>query len=429
MVGRGAVRALFLIIENGRNEMRAVLAAIASVAAVTLPLSVPADAQMKIKLEEVAKGLTHPLAMVSIPDGSGRRAVIEQHGLVRIIDARGRLLPEPFLNIQSKLVHLEPFFEEQGLLGIAFHPDYRTNGKFYIAYSAPLRGDAPLDRKLWWAHTNVVSEMTVSKDNPNRANPSTEKVIHMLDWPQFNHNGHWIAFGPDGKLYVSTGDGGYANDWGIGHNVATGNGQDLKSLHGKILRFDVDKDDHVPADNPLVGRNDAEPLIWAYGLRNPWRCSFDMAGTRELFCGDVQQDSFEEVDIVTKGANYGWRRMEGDKCFDYANPKVHPASCDKTGLVEPILVYKNCTAQPQGCLGISITGGYVYRGSRNPPLRGSYVFGDFVSGRVFRLASGGSTVEEMLDTGRSISSFAEANDGEMFLVDYAAGTLHRLAPP
>ena len=257
--------------------MRAVLTALAAVAAVTLPLSVPADAQTKIKLEEVAGGLTHPLAMVSIPDGSGRKAVIEQTGLVRIIDARGRLLPEPFLNIQSKLVHLEPFFDEQGLLGIAFHPNYRTNGKFYIAYSQPLRGDAPLDRKLWWAHTNVVAEMTVSKDNPNKANPSAEKIIHSLDWPQFNHNGHWIEFGPDGKLYLSTGDGGYANDWGIGHNVTIGNGQDMKSEHGKMLRLDVDKDDYIPADNPFVGRADHEPLIWASGLRNPWRCSFDMA--------------------------------------------------------------------------------------------------------------------------------------------------------
>ena len=331
------------------------LTALAAVAAVTLPFSVPADAQTKIKLEEVAGGLTHPLAMVSIPDGSGRRAVIEQTGLVRIIDARGRLLPEPFLNIQSKLVHLEPFFDEQGLLGIAFHPNYRTNGKFYIAYSAPLRGDAPLDRKLWWAHTNTISEYTVSKDNPNRANPNLEKIIHQLDWPQFNHNGHWMDFGPDGKLYVSTGDGGYANDWGIGHNVTTGNGQDLKSEHGKMLRLDVDKDDLIPADNPFVGRNDAEPTIWAYGLRNPWRCSFDMAGSRELFCGDVQQDSFEEVSVVARGSNLGWRRMEADKCFDFVNPKVHPATCDKTGLTEPIMVYKNCTAQPQGCIGISVT--------------------------------------------------------------------------
>ena len=339
------------------------LTALAAVAAVTLPFSVPADAQTKVKLEEVAGGLTHPLAMVSIPDGSGRKAVIEQHGLVRIIDARGRLLPEPFLNIQAKIVQLHPFFDERGLIGIAFHPNYQSNGKFYIAYSAPLNGEAPLDRKLWWSHTNTVSEMTVSKDNPNRANPNSERVVHRLDWPQFNHNGHWMGFGPDGKLYVSTGDGGYANDWGIGHNVTLGNGQDLKSEHGKMLRLDVDKDDGIPSDNPFVGRNDAEATIWAYGLRNPWRCSFDMAGTRELICGDVQQDSFEEVSVVARGSNLGWRRMEADKCFDYVNPKQHPATCDKSGLIEPIMTYKNCTAQPEGCIGISVTGGYVYRGA------------------------------------------------------------------
>src|SRR5215204_5137119 len=155
----------------------------------------------------------------------------------------------------------------------------------------------------------TVSEMTVSKDNPNKANANSEKIISQIDWPQFNHNGHWIGFGPDGKLYVSTGDGGYANDWGIGHNVTTGNGQDLMSINGKMLRLDVDKDDLVPTDNPFVGRNDALPQIWALGLRNPWRCSFDMAGGRELYCGDVQQNSYEEVDIITKGGNYGWRRM------------------------------------------------------------------------------------------------------------------------
>ena len=264
----------------------------AGLAAAGLLAAAPAGAEVKIKLEEVASGLTHPLAMVSIPDGSGRKAVIEQHGQVRIIDARGRLLPEPFLNIQSKLVHLEPFFDEQGLLGIAFHPNYRENGKFYIAYSAPLRGDAPLERKLWWAHTNTISEMTVSKDSPNKANANSEKIISQIDWPQFNHNGHWIAFGPDGKLYVATGDGGYANDWGIGHNVTTGNGQDLMSLHGKILRFDVDREDLTPTDNPFVGRSDALPQIWALGLRNPWRCSFDMAGDRGLYCGDVQQNAY-----------------------------------------------------------------------------------------------------------------------------------------
>jgi glucose/arabinose dehydrogenase len=171
------------------------------------------QSEVKIKLEEVASGLTHPLAMVSIPDGSGRKAVIEQPGQIRIIDARGRLLPDSFLNIEAKIVRLHHFFDERGLLGLAFHPNYRENGKFYIAYSAPLRGDAELEKKLWYSHTNTISEMTVSKESPNKANPLSEKVISQIDWPQFNHNGHWIGFGPDGKLYVATGDGGYANDW------------------------------------------------------------------------------------------------------------------------------------------------------------------------------------------------------------------------
>ena len=283
--------------------MRFVLTALAAVAAVTLPLSVPANAQLKIKLQEVASGLIHPLAMVSIPDGTGRMAVIEQHGQVRIIDARGRLLPEPFLNIGPKMVTLHHFFDERGLLGIAFHPNYTDNGKFYLAYSAPTARQASSIRRLWWAHTNVVAEFQVSKDNPNKADANYERVISQIDWPQFNHNGHWIGFGPDGMLYISTGDGGYANDWGIGHNVTTGNGQDMKSLHGKILRIDVNKADLIPADNPFVGRTDAVPQIWAFGLRNPWRCSFDMAGDKALYCADVQQNSFEEVNIITKGAN------------------------------------------------------------------------------------------------------------------------------
>ena len=406
--------------------MRFALSALAAGLAAAGLLAAPAGAQVKIKLEEVASGLTHPLALVSIPDGSGRKAVIEQHGQVRIIDARGRLLPEPFLNIQSKLVHLEPFFDEQGLLGIAFHPNYRENGKFYIAYSAPLRGDAPLERKLWWAHTNTISEMTVSKDNPNKANANSEKIISQIDWPQFNHNGHWIAFGPDGKLYVSTGDGGYANDWGIGHHVTTGNGQDLMSLHGKILRFDVDREDLTPTDNPFIGRNDALPQIWALGLRNPWRCSFDMAGNRELYCGDVQQNAYEEVSLVTKGGNYGWRKMEADKCFDFVNPNTHPASCDKAGLTDPILVYKNCTAIPQGCQGISITGGYVYRGP-HAPWAGKYIFGDWsksfaeMDGQIFfgtKGADGKWTMETASIQGMQpapyMLAFAQDDRGEVY---------------
>lgn len=406
--------------------MRIALFALATAAILPFLVATPAEAQVKIKLEEVASGLTHPLAMVPIPDGSGRKAVIEQHGVVRIIDARGRLLPDPFLNIESKIKTLHHFFDERGLLGIAFHPNYRENGKFYIAYSAPIRGDAPLERKLWWSHTNTVSEMTVSKDDRNKANANSERIISQIDWPQFNHNGHWISFGPDGKLYISTGDGGYANDWGIGHNVTTGNGQDLTTPLGKILRLDVDREDLIPTDNPFVGRSDALPQIWAYGLRNPWRCSFDVGGDKELICADVQQNSFEEVNVIKKGGNYGWRRMEANKCFDYAKPDAHPANCDKNGLIEPILVYNNCTAVPQGCSGISITGGYVYRGSQGA-WAGKYIFGDWsrtfasMDGQIFfatKGSDGNLTMEKAAVSGMTtlpyILAFAQDDKGDVY---------------
>jgi glucose/arabinose dehydrogenase len=406
--------------------MRFALSSLAAATIAALLAAEPANAEIKIKLEEVASGLTHPLAMVSIPDGSGRKAVIEQTGQVRIIDARGRLLPDAFLNIESKIVRLHHFFDERGLIGIAFHPNYRENGKFYIAYSAPLRGDAILDQKLWWSHTNTVSEMTVSKENPNKANANSERIISQIDWPQFNHNGHWLGFGPDGKLYVSTGDGGYANDWGIGHNVTTGNGQDLMTPLGKMLRLDVDKDDLVPTDNPFVGRNDAVPEIWALGLRNPWRCSFDMGGDRQLFCGDVQQNSFEEISIVTKGGNYGWRKMEADKCFDYVKPNEHPTTCDKTGLTDPILVYNNCTKKPQGCLGISVTGGHVYRGSHQA-WAGKYIFGDWsksfesMDGQIFfgtKGADGKWTLEKAVAPGMEklpyMLAFSQDERGDVY---------------
>jgi glucose/arabinose dehydrogenase len=406
--------------------MRFALSSLAAATIAALLAAEPANAEIKIKLEEVASGLTHPLAMVSIPDGSGRKAVIEQTGQVRIIDARGRLLPDAFLNIESKIVRLHHFFDERGLIGIAFHPNYRENGKFYIAYSAPLRGDAILDQKLWWSHTNTVSEMTVSKENPNKANANSERIISQIDWPQFNHNGHWLGFGPDGKLYVSTGDGGYANDWGIGHNVMTGNGQDLMTPLGKMLRLDVDKDDLVPTDNPFVGRNDAVPEIWALGLRNPWRCSFDMGGDRQLFCGDVQQNSFEEISIVAKGGNYGWRKMEADKCFDYVKPNEHPTTCDKTGLTDPILVYNNCTKKPQGCLGISVTGGHVYRGSHQA-WAGKYIFGDWsksfesMDGQIFfgtKGADGKWTLEKAVAPGMEklpyMLAFSQDERGDVY---------------
>ena len=370
-------------------------------AAALLLCTTTAQAQVSIKLEPFVTGVNAPLAMVQ-PKGDDRIFVIEQFGRVRII-RDGKLQAEPFLDIRNLIPSLYSDFDERGLLGIAFHPDFKNNGRFFVAYSAHLDFQGDLAKEFWWDHSNVVAEYRVSADDPDVADPKSARVIHSLDWPQFNHNGHWIGFGPDGMLYISTGDGGYANDWGIGHNVTEGNGQDLTSKHGKILRIDVDKGTPyaVPADNPFVGNNNAESEIWAYGLRNPWRCSFDMGGG-DLFCADVQQNSYEEVDIVQKGDNLGWRKMEATHCFDYVKPDDHPASCDKGGLKLPILEYQNCTAKPDGCKGISVTGGYIYRGSAKA-WDGKYIFGDWsksfaaMDGQLF-IGSKGSDGKWSMDT-------------------------------
>ncbi len=406
-----------------------------------------------VKLEEVASGLIHPLAMVS-PPGDDRRFIIQQNGFIKILTKDGEVLEEPFLDISTKLVSLLSDFDEEGLLGLAFHPDFATNKKFYVAYTVPINPQGDLGKKLWWAHTTYVSEMTVSEDDPNVANTSSERIVNQLDWPQFNHNGHWIAFGPDKMLYISTGDGGYANDWGIGHNPEIGNGQDLLSPHGKILRINVDEDGEgghgIPADNPFVGQPDsALPEIWAYGLRNPWRCSFDMGGTNELFCGDVQQNSYEEVSIIQKGGNYGWRVMEANHCFDFLAPNEHPEDCAKTDMIAPILEYKNCTAKPDGCEGISVTGGYVYRGSHKD-WDGKYFFGDWsksfgaMDGQLFvatKGADGSWTKENVKVTNMDgplpyVLAFAQDNAGEVYLLSAVstgpAGGLdkiYKIVPP
>ena len=310
-----------------------------------------------------------------------------------MINEDGELDSSPFLDIRNLVIDRHPDFDERGLLGLAFHPDFKTNGKFYVAYSAKLDFQGDLGQMLWYSHSNVVAEYTVLKDNPDKADPNSGRVVMTTPWPQFNHNGHWIGFGPDGMLYISQGDGGYANDWGIGHNPQIGNGQDMTSRLGKMLRVDVSSLPYsIPADNPKMSED--VPEIFAAGMRNPWRCSFDMGGDNELFCGDVQQNSFEEIDIVTNGANYGWRTMEATHCFDFNNPNDHPATCDKDGLTLPILEYKNCSAQPDGCKGISITGGYVYRGGQ-AAWDGKYIFGDWsksfgaMDGQIFFGTKGG----------------------------------------
>jgi glucose/arabinose dehydrogenase len=333
-----------------------------------------------IGLTLVAHGLSSPVSLTESPDDSGRLFVADQMGLVRIIDADGALLEEPFLDLRGRMVSLMPNFDERGLLGLAFHPRYAENGRFFVYYSAPRRPSAPMN----FNHTSHVSEFSVSAD-PRVAEPGSERVLLQVDQPQFNHNAGGLAFGPDGHLYISLGDGGGANDVGTGHTPGLGNGQDVSNLLGSILRIDVDAGSPygIPGDNPFLGREGRDE-IYAYGLRNPFRFSFDQGGSRELLAADVGQNLWEEVNLIRKGGNYGWNRKEGTHCFDPQAPNTPPTSCPDVGplgepLLDPVVEYGNSRVQPDG-LGIAVIGGYVYRGRSLPQLNGRYVFGDWSVG-------------------------------------------------
>jgi glucose/arabinose dehydrogenase len=340
-----------------------------------------------IALELIAEGLTAPVALVEPPDGSGRLFVVDQAGVIRIIDADGDLLPAPFLDVSSRMVQLRTSFDERGLLGLAFHPNYAANGRFFVFYSAPLRTGQPPGRADY-DHTAHISEFHVSATNPDLADPSSERIVLQVDEPQFNHNGGTLAFGPgDGFLYISLGDGGGGNDTGLGHvddwyaANAGGNGQDLtQNLLGSILRIDIDGANpyQVPSDNPFVGEEGLDE-VWAYGFRNPYRFSFDMAGDNSLLVGDAGQELWEEVSVVVRGGNYGWNVKEGTHCFSTDDPESSPASCpsvDQNGdpLIDPVIEFRNSKNSADG-LGVVVVGGHVYRGQELPELDGSYLFG------------------------------------------------------
>ncbi|HMT30394.1 MAG TPA: PQQ-dependent sugar dehydrogenase [Bacteroidia bacterium] len=312
-----------------------------------------------VKLVEVTSGFTSPVGMATPDDGSNRLFVFEQGGKIKIVK-NGKLLDEPFMDVSARLDGLNIAYSEKGLLGMAFHPDYKTNGRFFLYYSAPLKQSG-------FDHKSVVAEYKVSPENPDAASMK-EEVIMEINQPESNHNGGMLLFGPDGFLYIGLGDGGGAND----EHGSNGNGQNLNTLLGKILRIDVNgkKPYEIPTDNPFVGKENCKPEIYAYGLRNPWRFSFDKA-TGKLFCGDVGQNKYEEINIIKKGGNYGWRVMEGYHCF---NPSTN---CDKSGLELPIDEYDHDT-------GISICGGYMYRGTSYPSLHGYYFFADW-NGKLFCL--------------------------------------------
>ena len=334
-----------------------------------------------VDVRQIAAGLTAPVALVEPPDGSRRLFIVDQIGLIRVLLPDGQLLAEPFLDVRDRLVTLMPNFDERGLLGLAFHPHYAENGRFFVYYSAPLREGAPAG----WNCTSHISEFLVSAD-PNRADAASERILLQIDKPQFNHNGGTVAFGPDGNLYISIGDGGGANDVGLGHvedwypDNAGGNGQDITdNLLGSILRIDVDGGAPyaIPLDNPFVGTEGLDE-IWAYGFRNPYRISFDGSS---LFAGDAGQLLWEEVSLVVKGGNYGWNVKEGTHCFDAENNAVSPATCPSFApggvpLRDPVIEYSNAR-NPIGGFGLVVVGGHVYRGGELPQLRGRYVFGDW----------------------------------------------------
>lgn len=333
-----------------------------------------------IHLEKVADGLVAPIQLTAPGDGTGRRFIVDQVGVVRILTREGRLLPEPFLDLRSVIIKLEKQYDERGLLGLAFHPRYAENGRFFAYYSVPLQPAMPDS----FDHANRLVEFRVSPTNPNRADPAPRRLLLELAWPYSNHNGGTIAFGPDGYLYVAMGDGGNRDDQGRGHvtdwysaNVG-GNGQDIEqNLLGSILRLDVNAADGrvygIPADNPFVGKPGMDE-IWAYGLRNPFRIAFD-SQTGTLFASDAGQELYEEIDIIVKGGNYGWNVMEGTHCFDAANPQHPPYECPRVApngdpLLPPIAQYDHYK-------GVVVVGGVMYQGKSAPGLRGQYLFADW----------------------------------------------------
>jgi glucose/arabinose dehydrogenase len=350
-------------------------------------------------LDPVVSGVDNPTFLTHAGDGSGRLFILEKD-LARVrIAENSTLLPTAFLDLHTSV----SAGGERGLLGIAFHPSYSSNGRFFVYYN-DLSGNIQ------------VSEFHRSGGDPNLADPTEFPLLH-IDHPTYsNHNGGMLAFGPDGLLYIGTGDGGGGGD-------PFGNGQNTEVLLGKILRIDVDGTPDVglayriPPGNPFAGQSPSRGEIFAYGMRNPWRFSFDRGGSHQLFCADVGQGEREEIDIVTSGGNYGWNIMEGFDCFEPA------AGCNMAGLTLPIFAYDHSGGN------CSIIGGFIYRGALNPGLTGKFIFGDFCSGRIWSLQHSGNTWNStpLAETGLLINSFGEDEAGEIYLCPNGGDvTIYRL---
>lgn len=350
--------------------------------------------QANLTVQEAFPSLTftRPVDFQHARDNSDRVFVVEQRGVISVFQNNPTATEKSeFLAIESKV---DDSGNEEGLLGLAFHPDYKTNGFFYVNYTA----ENP--------NRTVISRFSVSSSDPNKADPSSELVLLEYDQPYSNHNGGQISFGPDGYLYIAAGDGGSGGDpQGIGQNKTT--------LLGSILRIDVNQTNgssnySIPADNPFANNNEGfREEIYAYGLRNPWRFSFDSA-TGQLWVGDVGQNKYEEIDIVKNGGNYGWNTMEGVHCFK-------PADCDMTGLELPVWEYDHTKGD------ISITGGFVYHGSAIKELQGLYVYADYVSGRIWSLDvsdPNNPKNTELLNADFPVSAFGVDKNQELYICGF-----------
>ena len=359
-------------------------------------LFISESANAQIRIAQIAGNLDRPVDISSPDDGSGRLFFVLQGGKI-VIHNGTRVIATPFLNISGAVTCCG----EEGLLSLAFHPNYRTNGFFYIYY-VNNNGDL------------VLARYKVSS-NPNVANSVSRRILLTIPHPQFsNHNGGEIQFGKDGYLYLSVGDGGGGGD-------PFNNSQNLGSLLGKILRINVNRGNpySIPEDNPFINRAGARKEIWAYGLRNPWRISFDrLRGA--LYIGDVGQGNWEEINFQKRrspgGVNYGWNRMEGRQCF---NP---PSNCNDGTLKLPVLTYNHS----QGC---SVTGGFVYRGTAIPSLVGTYLYSDYCSGIIWgaKRVSGRWTTRQLLLSGINITSFGEDQNGELYVTHHStSGGIYRI---
>jgi glucose/arabinose dehydrogenase len=352
--------------------------------------------QFNVGLQIAGSGFESPLYVTHAGDGSKRIFVVEKGGTIRILrDGKG--VDKPFLDI-TPIVNSSA--SERGLLGLAFHPKYKDNGLFYVYYTAD-SGDI------------TISRYKVSSD-PDVVDPASGKILLTVEHRRYpNHDGGQLAFGPDGYLYAGLGDGGSAGD-------PNRNGQNPNALLAKILRLDVNGGDPygIPADNPFADGKAGKPEVWAYGLRNPWRFSFDRQ-TGDLYIGDVGQNKYEEIDFQKAGTpgglNYGWNIMEGLHCYAQDN-------CSQQGLTLPVAEYSHD-------IGCSVTGGYVYRGSAFPRFQGAYFYGDYCSGRIWALQATGNSqwqATEVLQSGRAISSFGEDEAGELYLTDLNDGKVYRI---